>query len=71
MELDYVKLKDIKPALSDYLTDSLEFLKRSAVPDEEVVHDVRVLMKKARSAVLLLNSQVEDELFIKENQEYR
>ena len=71
MELDYVKLKDIKPALSGYITDSQILLKRSATPDEEAVHDIRVLMKKARSAVRLLNSQIDDELFIKENTAYR
>jgi CHAD domain-containing protein len=71
MELDYVKLKDIKPALSGYISDSQILLKRSAAPDEEAVHDIRVFMKKSRAAVRLLNSQVDDELFIKENVAYR
>jgi CHAD domain-containing protein len=71
MELDYVKLKDIKPALSGYISDSQVLLKRSEVPDEEAVHDIRVLMKKARGAVRLLNTQVEDELFTKESIAYR
>lgn len=71
MELDYVKLKDIKPALSGYISDSQILLKRSAVPDEEAVHDIRVLMKKARGAVRLLNTQVDDELFLKEDVAYR
>ena len=71
MELDYVKLKDIKPALSGYISDSLTLLGRSATPDEEAVHDIRVLMKKARGAVRLLNSQIVDELFVKENVAYR
>jgi CHAD domain-containing protein len=71
MELDYVKLKDIKPALSGYINDSQVLLKRSAIPDEEAVHDIRVLMKKSRAAVRLLNTQVEDELFVKENIAYR
>jgi CHAD domain-containing protein len=71
MELDYVKLKDIKPSLAGYIEDSQTLLKRSEIPDEEAVHDIRVLMKKARGAVRLLNSQVVDELFIKENIAYR
>jgi CHAD domain-containing protein len=71
MELDCVKLKDIKPALSGYISDSQILLKRSAAPDEEAVHDIRVFMKKSRAAVRLLNSQVDDELFIKENVAYR
>jgi CHAD domain-containing protein len=71
MELDYVKLKDIKPALSGYINDSQLLLKRSSEPDEEAVHDIRVFMKKARAAVRLLDSQIDDELFIKENDAYR
>ena len=66
-----MKLKDIKPALTEYLQDSQILLKRSAIPDEEAVHDIRVLMKKARATVRLLNSQVEDELFVKEYAAYR
>jgi CHAD domain-containing protein len=71
MELDYVKLKDIKPALSGYIIDSQALLKRSELPDEDAVHDIRVFMKKARGAVRLLNTQVEDELFTKESIAYR
>lgn len=71
MELDYVKLKDIKPAISGYVNDSQVLLKRSASPDEEAVHDIRVFMKKARAAARLLSSQVQDELFVKENAAYR
>ena len=71
MELDYVKLKDIKSALSGYFGDSQTLLKRSASPDEEAVHDIRVLLKKAKATVRLLGSQVDDEIFIKENVAYR
>jgi CHAD domain-containing protein len=71
MELDYVKLKEFKPALAGYINDSQLLLKRSPEPDEETVHDIRVFMKKARAAVRLLNSQIDDELFIKENVAYR
>ena len=71
MELDYVKLKDIKPALTGYINESQILLKRSAPPDEEAVHDIRVLMKKARATARLLSSQIDDELFIKENIAYR
>jgi CHAD domain-containing protein len=71
MELDYVKLKDVKPALSRYLVESHTLLNRSATPDEVAVHDIRVLMKKARATIRLLNTQVEDELFARENPAYR
>jgi CHAD domain-containing protein len=71
MKLDFVKLKDIKPALAGYIIESQDLIKRSPVPDEEAVHDIRVLMKKARATVRLLESQIEDELFSKENNSYR
>jgi CHAD domain-containing protein len=71
MELDYVKLKDIKPALAGYISDAQILLKKSPIPDEDAVHDIRVLLKEARATVRLLNSQVDDELFIKENDAYR
>jgi CHAD domain-containing protein len=71
MELDYIKLKDLKPALTGYISESQLLLKRSEIPDEEAVHDIRVFMKKARATVRLLQTQVEDELFIKEEVAYR
>lgn len=58
MELDFVRLKEIKPALAGYIRESQELLKRSAIPDDEAVHDIRVLMKKARSALKLVSDQV-------------
>ena len=43
---DIIKLKDIKPALSGYLKETLGFLDLSPVPDDRIIHDIRVLMKK-------------------------
>jgi CHAD domain-containing protein len=63
MELDYVKLKEIKPALAGYVRKSQTLLKKSAIPDEKVVHDVRVLMKKSRAVLKLAASQLEKESF--------
>ena len=54
MELDYVKLKEIKPALAGYIRESQTLMKKSIVPDDNVVHDVRVLMKKSRAALRLI-----------------
>ncbi|MEI6049963.1 MAG: CHAD domain-containing protein [Bacteroidota bacterium] len=58
MEPERVKLKDIKPALSRYIRESQSLLKISAIPDEKVVHDIRVLMKKSRAALKLAGSQL-------------
>jgi len=46
MELDYVKLKEIKPALAGYIRECQTLLKKSVIPDEKTVHDVRVLMNQ-------------------------
>jgi CHAD domain-containing protein len=71
MILDSVKLKDIKPALSGYVSDSQQLLKRSTLPDEDAIHDIRVLMKKSRATLKLLKSQFDDGLLDRENQAYR
>jgi CHAD domain-containing protein len=71
MELDYVKLKDVKPALSCYVREALFMLKQNPVPDEKVVHDVRVLMKKARAVMRLISSQTEQETFIRNYEAFR
>ena len=60
MELDYVKLKEIKPALSGYLRESQILMKQSEVPDEKAVHDIRVLMKKARALLKLVSPQLDN-----------
>jgi CHAD domain. len=67
MELDFVKLKEIKPVLSGYIRETQELLKLASVPDEKAVHDVRVLMKKSRAVMKLIASQMDEESF---NREY-
>jgi CHAD domain-containing protein len=61
MVVDYIKLKDIKPTISGYISESLSLLRRSAIPDESAVHDIRVLMKKTRATLKLLKPQVNAE----------
>jgi len=63
MEPDYVKLKDIKPALSGYIRKALVLLKEEPVPGDEAVHDVRVLMKKSRAVMKLISGQIDAESF--------
>jgi CHAD domain-containing protein len=60
MELDYVKLREIKPALAGYIRESQILLRRSDVPDEDAVHDIRVLMKKSRALLKLVASHLND-----------
>jgi CHAD domain-containing protein len=66
MEPDYVKLKEIKPALSGFIRTSRTLLKRSVLPDEKAIHDVRVLMKKSRALVKLTISQ-QDNIYFDRN----
>ena len=54
-----MKLKEIKPALAGYIRESQALLKKSVIPDEKVVHDVRVLMKKARAVLKLAYPQLD------------
>lgn len=67
MEQDIIKLKDIKPALSGYLKESLGLLELSPVPDDRIIHDVRVLMKKSRAVMKLLAGSSDSDFF---NREY-
>ncbi len=66
MELDYVKLKPLKPALSGYIREAQTLLRKSAVPDDKTVHDVRVLMKKARALLKLAAPQLDIESFARD-----
>jgi CHAD domain-containing protein len=63
MELDYVKLKPLKPALSGYIREAQTMLRKSAVPDDKTVHDIRVLMKKARALLKLAATQLDRESY--------
>ncbi len=53
MGSDNIRIREIKPVLSDYISKSRELLKISAVPDEDSIHDIRVLMKKSRAVLKL------------------
>ena len=71
MDLDYVKLRDIKPALSGYISDARSLLKRAPFPNEQDVHDVRVLMKKSRAVMRLIISHVDEDFFNREYATFR
>ena len=71
MEPDIIKLKDVKPALSGYLRETLILLDNSPVPDERIIHDVRVLMKKSRAVMKLLASSTDNDFFSREYGTFR
>jgi len=56
-----VNMKEIKPSLAWYIRESQLLLKKSAIPDERVVHDVRVLMKRSRAVLKLAGPQLDKE----------
>ena len=71
MEPDYVKIKEIKPVLSGYIREAQALLRRSPVPDEDAVHDIRVLMKKSRAVMRLISSQIDKETYEREYLTFR
>jgi CHAD domain-containing protein len=71
MELDTVRLKEIKPVLAGYIKEAQFLLRISAFPDEKVVHDVRVLMKKTRAVMKLAGPQLDKEFFIRDSIVFR
>jgi CHAD domain-containing protein len=68
---DYIKLKDIKPALGAYIREAHSMIDPAVVPGETVVHDVRVLLKKSRAVMKLLKSQIDETTFNKEYMAFR
>ncbi|HLP74946.1 MAG TPA: hypothetical protein VK155_18725, partial [Bacteroidales bacterium] len=59
MEQDVIRLKDVKPVLSEYLNEAMVLLKKSPVPDDDSVHDMRVLLKKSRAVLKLIGPQTD------------
>jgi CHAD domain-containing protein len=68
MESGYIRLLDIKPELSGYLAEASRLLRKSPVPDDSSVHEMRVLLKKSRAALKLVSSQVDSEYNAKDIQ---
>ncbi len=66
MEPDFIKLRDIKPALTGYIKEAEMILKSAAYPDEDAVHDVRVLLKRSRSVLKIIAPQVAGEFAARE-----
>jgi CHAD domain-containing protein len=59
MESGYIRLMEIKPELSGYLAEAARLLRKSPVPADSSVHEMRVLLKKSRAALKLVSSQVD------------
>jgi len=70
MLLHNEKSIDIKPVLWGYILEAQQIL-CTGVPDEKMIHDVRVLMKKSRAAIKLLKTQTDEVLFNREYSAFR
>jgi CHAD domain-containing protein len=57
MESDYIRLKEIKPEVSDYISKATILLNDPVFPDDDSIHDIRVLLKKARAALKIIEPQ--------------
>lgn len=66
MEQTAIQLKEFKPALAGYIRGSLDLLGRSLVPDDDAIHDIRVLMKRFRATIRLLKPILDDESYRRE-----
>lgn len=53
MGSETIRIREIKPVLSEYISKSRELLRISAVPDDDAIHDIRVFMKKSRAVLKL------------------
>jgi CHAD domain-containing protein len=71
MVTDTVRLKDIKPVLSGYISDSKAMLNPSSIPGDQEVHDIRVLMKRSRAVIRLLASHLDEESCKREYDTYK
>jgi CHAD domain-containing protein len=71
MVTDTIRLKDIKPVLSGYISDSRAMLNPSSIPDDESVHDIRVLMKRSRAVIRLLAGHLDEESCQREYNAYK
>lgn len=66
MDTADTNLTDIKPVLCGFIREARYKLDPSSVPDEDAVHDIRVLLKKSRAALKLLKVITGVEIFKRE-----
>ncbi|MBE0679917.1 MAG: CHAD domain-containing protein [Bacteroidales bacterium] len=59
--------KEIKPSMTGYITDSLMLLAQQPLPDDDAIHDIRVMMKKHRATLRLARPLLDEAVY---NREY-
>ena len=67
----HIATTDFKPVICGYISDAQSMIHPGRLPGQKVVHDVRVLMKKARAAIKLLRSSIDKDSFRREYGAFR
>jgi hypothetical protein len=67
----HIATTDFKPVLCSYISDARLMIHPGRLPGQRAVHDVRVLMKKARAAIKLLRSIMDEDSFKREYGAFR
>jgi CHAD domain-containing protein len=65
-EKETKQLREIKPAMTGYIRDSLVLLGQLPVPDDAAIHDIRVLMKRQRATVKLVKPLLDEKSYRRE-----
>ena len=65
-EKETKQIREIKPALAGHIRDSLVLLAQLPVPDDDAIHDIRVMMKRQRATIRLVKPLLEDETYQRE-----
>lgn len=65
-EKETKQFREIKPALTGYIRDSLVLLNQLPVPDDDAIHDIRVMMKRQRATIKLVKPLLAEEAYQRE-----
>jgi CHAD domain-containing protein len=65
-EKETKQFREIKPALTGYIRDSLVLLNQLPVPDDDAIHDIRVMMKRQRATIKLVKPLLEEAAYQRE-----
>lgn len=61
------RAKDIKSTMTGYISGSLLLLAQQPVPDDDAIHDIRVMMKKHRATLRLIRPLLDEAVFRRES----
>lgn len=62
------QIREIKPSMTGYITSSLVLLSQQPLPDDDAIHDIRVMMKKHRATIRLARPLLDEAVYSREYQ---